>query len=69
MFIRRSTNLLKSAFRFKGAFRQGFATTKLMSYGKFPRALMLCAALLPATMLYYCADDNTEVFETDANLK
>jgi nitrite reductase/ring-hydroxylating ferredoxin subunit len=32
---------------------------------------MLCAALIPATMLYYCAEDNSnvEVFETEANLQ
>ena len=72
MFVKRSANLLRSTLRFKGALKQGFATTKAhIPSGKFSKAFMLCAALIPATMFYYCAEDNSnvEVFETEANLQ
>lgn len=59
MFLRRSANLLKSTARFRGVLKHGFATTnKRINLGKIPRSLMLCAALIPATMLYYCAENS-----------
>lgn len=71
MFIKRSANLLRSALKFRGTLKQGFTTVKpRLTYGKIPRLFMVCAALIPATMLYYCDEDkNIEIFETDANLQ
>ena len=56
MFLRRPANLLKSTIKFRGALRQGFATTKArINLGKIPRSFLICASMLPATMLYYCS--------------
>lgn len=70
MFVRRSANLLRSALRFRGALKQSFATVKSRTApSKFNKLLMFGVALIPTTtMLIYCAEDDVEIFETEANL-
>lgn len=72
MFVKRSTNLLRSAFKLKGTLRQGFAFTKTkMATNRLSRLFMFGVALLPASLLVYCAEEDKDalIFETPANLK
>ena len=62
MLVRRSSNLFRSAFRFKGALRHGFISTKAtINTSRFTRIFMVAAAVIPVTMLIYCEEDKDDM--------